>query len=104
MKTNLYGWMALSLGYLLGGGPWGIPAAEAAGKKEPVKSAPATVVNVGELTTKLKSGDPAEQKAALAEVKGAGKDGAPLLPAVTDLLQRGASPDVVSAAFDALGG
>jgi hypothetical protein len=99
MKTNLMGWMLIASGSLFLGGPGGAGEAWAAGKK----SAPAATVDVGDLTAKLKSGDPVAIKAALAEAKTLGRGAAPLAPAVEDVLRRGATAELATAAIEALG-
>jgi len=73
----------------------GGPAAR--GKKPPV------TVNVVALTDKLKSGDPAEVAAALAEAKAAGQGARPIAPAIEDLLRRGLKADLVGLALQTLG-
>jgi hypothetical protein len=56
-----------------------------------------------ELVQKLKSGDEAQARAALDDVKLAGKAAAAAVPAVSDLLANGASANLTEAALDTLG-
>ena len=52
---------------------------------------------------RLKSGDPAQIKSALDDVRMSAKAGAPAVPAIADLLTSGLSPDLTQAAIDAVG-
>jgi HEAT repeat protein len=67
------------------------------------KGAPPVTVDVPVLTEKLKSSDPAEIQAALAQAKAAGKGARPLAPAIEELLRRGAQAEVAGLALQALG-
>jgi hypothetical protein len=52
---------------------------------------------------RIKSGDPAQVKAALDDVRTSAKDGAAAVPAVVDLLKQGLSPSMTLAALETLG-
>jgi HEAT repeat protein len=64
---------------------------------------PASRVNIAALTEKLKSSDPADLEAALAEAKSAGKAARAVAPVIEELLARGVSREVTLLALDALG-
>lgn len=57
----------------------------------------------GDALKRLKSGDPAQIKSALDDVRVAGRGGAPAVPAIADLLRNGLSPNLTHAALDTLG-
>jgi HEAT repeat protein len=52
---------------------------------------------------RLKSGDPAQVKAALDDVRMSAKEGAAAVPAVVELLKQGLSPSLTQAAIETLG-
>ena len=130
MKTSRrrrIGWMGLIAVALLGSSPRPALAqgskapvpGSAAGPEAPVptrtvgpkappparskKGTPAVTVNVAALTEKLKSGEPVDVRAGLAEAKAAGKGAAPVAPTIEELLRRGAPGDLAGLAIDALG-
>jgi HEAT repeat protein len=57
----------------------------------------------GDVVKRLKSGDPAQIKSALDDVRTAGRGGAAAVPAIADLLRSGLSPTLTRAALDTLG-
>lgn len=76
---------------------WGAPgAAKAAAQAMPGAA-------VGDVERRLKSGDTAQIKAALDDVRMAGRAGAPAIPAIADLLKQGLSPGLTVTAIDTLG-
>jgi hypothetical protein len=82
----------------------GPPAAAAkphAGKK-PGRAA-RVKIDVPGLTAKLKSDDPADVKAALAEIREAGKDASAIAPEVEALLRAGAGVDQIQTTLETLG-
>jgi HEAT repeat protein len=52
---------------------------------------------------RLKSGDPAQIKSALDDVRVSGRAGAPAVPAIVDLLKQGLPPSLAQAAVETLG-
>jgi hypothetical protein len=70
------------------------PAAEPASKPVPLPS---------DTIKRLKSGDPAQIKSALDDVRTSAKAGSPAVPAVVDLLRQGLSPALTKAALETLG-
>ncbi|MGH7436133.1 MAG: HEAT repeat domain-containing protein [Polyangiaceae bacterium] len=77
------------------------PAAAAAGKKAAL--APTVTPLSRDTVKKLKSGDPAQVKAALDDVRMSAKDGAAAVPAVADLLKEGMPEALTLAAIETLG-
>lgn len=65
--------------------------------------APQVVTLPADAVKRLKSGDPAQIKSALDDVRMSAKAGAPAVPAVADLLQQGLPPALTQAAIDAIG-
>lgn len=78
--------------------------ASIAGAQDKPKTAPATAVQVpANAAGELKSGDPMKIRAALDEIRMAGKGGARLAPVIADLLQKGLTRELTEAAIDTLG-
>ena len=65
--------------------------------------APKVVPLPADTTKRLRSGDAAQVKAALDDVRTSGRAGAPAAPAVAELLEQGLSPTLTQAAVDTLG-
>jgi HEAT repeat protein len=77
--------------------------AQARGKAAPpVATAPAVRLPP-DAVKRLKSGDPAQIKSALDDVRTAGRAGAPAVAAIVDLLRLGLSPALTLAAIETLG-
>ncbi|MBV9945889.1 MAG: HEAT repeat domain-containing protein [Myxococcales bacterium] len=57
----------------------------------------------GDAVKRLKSGDEAKIRSALDDVRISARAGAPAVPAIVEILERGASPQVSQAAIDTLG-
>lgn len=76
--------------------------ADAQGKQKGGAAAAAKGPDVADATAKLRSGDPAAIKAALDQARIAGKDAAPLAPAIEELLRRGTSAELAVAAMQTL--
>jgi hypothetical protein len=71
--------------------------------KPPVApDAPQAVPLPADAVKRLKSGDPAQIKSALDDVRMSAKAGAPAVPAIADLLTSGLTPDLTQAAIDAV--
>jgi hypothetical protein len=68
----------------------------------PAADAPQTVPLPADAIKRLKSGDAAQIKGALDDVRMSAKAGAPAVPAIADLLQVGISPALTQAAIDAI--
>jgi HEAT repeat protein len=67
-------------------------------------AAPRTVTPLPrDVTKRLKSGDPAQVKGALDDVRMSAKDGAAAVPAVAELLKQGLTPELTQAAIETLG-
>ncbi|HZU82118.1 MAG TPA: HEAT repeat domain-containing protein [Polyangiaceae bacterium] len=67
------------------------------------KAAPASPGLPSDVAKRLRSGDDAQVKAALDDVRVAGRGGAPLVPVIVDALERGLSPTLTQAAIETLG-
>jgi HEAT repeat protein len=80
------------------------PAAYGRGKPA-LATDPATkpAVLPSDAIKRLKSGDPAQIKSALDDVRTSARAGAPAVPAVVDLLRHGLSPTLTKAALETLG-
>jgi len=68
----------------------------------PAADAPQAVPLPADAIKRLKSGDTAQIKGALDDVRMSAKAGAPAVPAIADLLQVGMSPALTQAAIDAI--
>jgi HEAT repeat protein len=90
---------------LLSGGAAAAPKAPAPAKKKPAPAAaPAPMANVPAGTLeRLASHDPEQIKAALDDVRAAGKPAAGAAPAIAKLLEQGLPADLTIAALDTLG-
>lgn len=71
--------------------------------KPPPADAPMIVPLPADAVKRLKSGDPAQIKSALDDVRTSAKAGAPAVPTIAGLLQHGLSPELTQAALDAIG-
>jgi HEAT repeat protein len=71
--------------------------------KPPAADAPALVPLPADAIKRLKSGDTAQIKSALDDVRLSGKAGGPAVPVIAELLQRGLPPALTQAALDAIG-
>jgi len=80
--------------------PAGIPRAEA---KPPAADAPKAIPLPADAIKRLRSGDPAQVKGALDEVRTSARAGAPAAPVIAELLQQGLTPSLTQAAIDTLG-
>jgi HEAT repeat protein len=82
------------------------PPAQAANTKPPTAGAtdaPKAVPLPADAIKRLKSGDPGQIKSALDDVRTSGKSGAPAVPAIVDLLEKGLSPPLTVSAIETLG-
>ena len=75
--------------------------APASGREAPSRSGPGGRLPP-DAVKRLKSGDPAQIRSALGDVRVAAKAGAPAVPAIVELLRKGLPPDLTQAALDAL--
>ncbi|MGD0524095.1 MAG: HEAT repeat domain-containing protein [Polyangiaceae bacterium] len=80
--------------------PAGIPRADA---KPPAADVPRPIPLAADALKRLRSGDPAQVKGALDEVRTSAKAGAPAAPVIADLLEHGLTPSLTQAAIDTLG-
>jgi HEAT repeat protein len=80
--------------------PAGIPRAQA---RPPAADAPRPIPLPGDAIKRLRSGDPAQVKGALDEVRTSARAGAPAAPVIAELLQQGLTPSLTQAAIDTLG-
>lgn len=90
---------------LLGAIALALPAA-AANTKPPTAGAadaPKAVPLPADAIKRLKSGDPGQIKSALDDVRMSGKSGAPAVPAIVDLLEKGLPPPLTVSAIETLG-
>lgn len=71
--------------------------------KQAASDAPRAIPLPADAIKRLRSGDAAQVKAALDDVRTSGKAGAPAAPAIADLLEEGLSPTLTQAAIDTLG-
>lgn len=71
--------------------------------RAPVADAPVVVPLPPDAIKRLKSGDPAQIKSALDDVRMSAKAGAPAVPVIAEALERGLSPALTQAALDAIG-
>jgi HEAT repeat protein len=78
------------------------PAASDARRSPPLAAAAAAPVSA-DVVKRLKSGDDAQTKSALDDVRVSGRAGAAAVSTIVDLLERGLSPDLTRAAIDTLG-
>jgi HEAT repeat protein len=78
----------------------GMPRAEA---KPPAADVPRAIPLPADAVKRLRSGDPAQVKGALDEVRTSARAGAPAVPAIVELLQQGLTPSLTQAAIDTLG-
>ena len=92
--------LLLALSLLLSGGSG---SAQPKGKPPEKKPPAAPAVDITPIREKIKSSDPATVAQGLTDAKAAGTAGAPLAPAVEEILKKGASPAVDKAALEALG-
>ena len=65
--------------------------------------APKAVPLPADAIKRLKSGDPGQIKSALDDVRMSGKAGAPAVPAIVDLLEKGLTPPLTVSAIETLG-
>jgi HEAT repeat protein len=77
--------------------------AEGKPPKAPAADAPVAVSLPADAVKRLKSGDPAQIKSALDDVRMSAKAGAPAVPTIAELLQHGLPPELTQAALDAIG-
>jgi len=78
----------------------GVPRAEA---KPPAADIPKAIPLPADAIKRLRSGDPAEVKGALDEVRTSARAGAPAAPVIAELLEHGLTPSLTQAAIDTLG-
>jgi hypothetical protein len=78
------------------------PSAHGAPPAATGADAPQIVPLPADALKRLKSGDPAQVRSALDDVRMSGKGGASAVPAVADLLQQGLAPALTQAAIDAI--
>jgi HEAT repeat protein len=78
-------------------------AQKPAPKKDPKKEAPPPAVDVKPAIAKIRSGEEAQVRAGLDDVRLAGASGAPAAPAIAEALTRGLSFALTQAAIDTLG-
>jgi HEAT repeat protein len=71
-------------------------------KTAPALDAPRAIPLPADAIKRLESGDPAQEKSALDDVRMSAKAGAPAVPAIVKLLQQGMSLDLTQAAIDTL--
>jgi HEAT repeat protein len=81
----------------------GAAAADAKPPRASATDAPAAVPLPADAINRLRSGDPAQIKTALDDVRMSAKAGAPAVPVIADLLRRGMTPPLTQAALDAIG-
>lgn len=79
------------------------PLTHAAPPAKPAPAAAATPTLAKDTVAHLKSGDPAQIKSALDDVRMAGKGGAPAAPAIAELLQKGLDAALTQSAIETLG-
>jgi len=88
---------------LLGAVALALPAAPADAKPEvSAAEAPKAVPLPADAIKRLKSGDTGQIKSALDDVRMSGKNGAPAVPAIVDLLGKGLSPPLTVSAIETL--
>ena len=84
-----------------------LPMASARAHARPPSPAPAdapqSIALPADAVKRLKSGDPAQIKAALDDVRMSARAGAPAVGAIAELLERGLAPSLTQAALDAVG-
>ena len=78
----------------------GVPRAAA---KAPAADVPRAVQLPADAIKRLRSGDPAQVKGALDEVRTSARAGAPAAPIIAELLEQGLAPSLAQAAIDTLG-
>lgn len=89
---------------LLGAFALVLPAAGANAKPPAAAAeAPKAVPLPADAIKRLKSGDPGQIKSALDDVRMSGKAGAPAVPAIAELLEKGLSPPLTVTAIETLG-
>jgi HEAT repeat protein len=80
--------------------PGGVPRADA---KPPAADVPKAIPLAADAIKRLRSGDPAQVKGALDEVRTSARAGAPAAPVIAELLEQGLTPSLTQAAIDTLG-
>jgi HEAT repeat protein len=78
----------------------GVRRAEA---KPPAADVPKAIPLPADAIKRLRSGDPAQVKGALDEVRTSARAGAPAAPVIAELLEQGLTPSLTQAAIDTLG-
>ncbi|HTB75451.1 MAG TPA: HEAT repeat domain-containing protein [Polyangiaceae bacterium] len=68
-----------------------------------IPSVPPPIPLPADAIKRLKSGDPAQIKSALDDVRVSGRAGAPAVPAIVDLLKQGLPPSLTQSAIETLG-